>query len=129
MVIVFSSLSVFAQSRAEYAECMDKANTNYDMKVCTQAEYEAADKSLNAEYSSLMILLKKDTSQIGKTILDRMIKSQRAWITFRDAQCSAEAASIIGGTGETLTESLCLADMTRERAKKVREMYGSLSGI
>jgi uncharacterized protein YecT (DUF1311 family) len=63
-----------------------------------------------------MGVLKKDTSEEGKQIVERVIKAQRAWITLRDTTCDVEGIEMMNGTGEGLIIAGCLGKMTRERA-------------
>ena len=48
--------------------------------------------------------------------------SQRAWIAFRDAQCAFESSAMEGGTAAPLLFSGCAAQLTRERAKELRDL-------
>ena len=66
----------------EYLTCMDKSNGNTaEMTDCISAETARQDARLNENYKRLMSKLsakRKNTLQVA----------QRAWVKFRDANCS-----------------------------------------
>lgn len=98
--------------------CMDKAQSNVDMKQCSWDAYGAADKILNKVYAQQVATLKTpDDFGQNPEILRRLVVSERAWITFRDADCDYQGTSMIGGTGEGLVISECLVGKTISRVK------------
>ena len=100
--------------------CMDKAESNVAMKECSADAYEAADKILNQVYSSQVAALKKsDPVGDNQEILRRLIASEKAWISFRDADCEYQGTSMLGGTGESLVVSECNVEKTVSRAKQL----------
>jgi uncharacterized protein YecT (DUF1311 family) len=48
--------------------------------------------------------------------------AQRAWITFRDAACEAEAYAMQGGSAQPLLVFGCRARLTRARTEDLRVM-------
>ncbi|MDR3605841.1 MAG: lysozyme inhibitor LprI family protein [Oligoflexia bacterium] len=118
-----SVLADVASIRAEEKACLADAETNLDMKVCEGNTYQAADKELNATYQKLVAGLKAQAAkekgipdyESSAEILRRLIASERAWITFRDADCSFQATSMLGGTGEGLIYLSCEASTTLDR--------------
>jgi uncharacterized protein YecT (DUF1311 family) len=48
--------------------------------------------------------------------------AQRAWIAFRDAQCSYVAKSYEGGSMQPMQQGACLEALTRARTKQLRDM-------
>lgn len=54
------------------------------------------------------------------------IKPQRAWITFRDAECDAEYAIEAPGSNAEVMRTGCILDMTLERANKYSHALSSL---
>ena len=98
--------------------CMDKAQSNVDMKECSGNAYRAADKVLNQVYAQTVAGLKvPDLFQSNKEILRRLIASEKAWISFRDADCDLQGTSMLGGTGESLVISECYVEKTISRVK------------
>lgn len=114
--------SDIAQVEQATQKCLDNPE-NYStagMNGCLNEGYEAADKILNSYYRQLTSDLKrksgdKETDAYNAEILNRLIKSERAWIAFRDAQSSYEGTTMLGGSGETTTVLNSLYDMTKAR--------------
>lgn len=114
-------------------ECFEKAESNLAMKVCAGQKFSAADALLNKTYKQIIAQLDaviaqenaenlSGTERYGQETKDRLIKAQRAWINFRDANCVYEGASMLYGTGEPLVISSCLGRMTIERIVELIDM-------
>ena len=84
--------------------------TQAAMNTCAIQDYTKADAALNATYKKLIATLDKE--QLG-----RLKTAQRAWITFRDAQCRYETGVYEGGTIAPLVHSRCLTNLTEQRTK------------
>ncbi|UBH29550.1 lysozyme inhibitor LprI family protein [Aeromonas enteropelogenes] len=82
--------------------------TQAAMNICVMQDYTKADAKLNATYKKLVATLDKE--QLG-----RLKTAQRAWITFRDAQCRYEAGVYEGGSIAPLVYSSCLTNLTEQR--------------
>lgn len=123
--VLFTSTISFAK-KSEVSQCLDNATSNNAMKQCVFAEYDRQDKKLNVEYQELMASLKKDDSEEGKEILNRVIKAERAWITLRDTSCAVEGIEMMNGSGEGLIVGGCLGKMTRERVVYIMGLQKSL---
>lgn len=85
------------------------------MNICALQEYKQADAALNAAYQQLVTRL--DKAQLG-----RLKGAQRAWITFRDAQCRYEAGVYEGGSMAPLVHSSCLTQLTQQRTKDLNAL-------
>lgn len=84
------------------------------MNTCAFQDYQRADARLNAAYKKRVVVL-------DKAQLERLRTAQRAWITFRDAQCRYEAGVYEGGSMAPLVHSSCLTQLTEERTKVLVE--------
>ena len=105
--------------------CIDADSSNMNMKMCSGTAYEAADKVLNTVYAAAVAPMKGPKADAdSKEILDRIVTSERAWITYRDAECKLQGIDMLGGSGETLEISDCLYKMTSDRAKSLDAMFG-----
>lgn len=120
------SITSFAQ-KSVVDICLDKAANNMEMKMCVYDEYGRQDKKLNAEYKILVGNLKKDTSEEGIEIVNRIIKAQRAWISFRDTSCDVEGIDMLNGTGEGLIVGGCLGRLTGERVVYIMQLKKTLT--
>lgn len=94
-----------------------------EMTYCAGVDYEEADADLNALWPKIVAAAKENDEYVAEmardrgvpTTLEALRNAQRAWITFRDAQCEYEAYEVFGGTMQPMVGSLCLARLTRER--------------
>ena len=102
----------------QYAACVDKSGGNtWDMIQCDEVELKQQDDSLNKSYRALSAKL---TSQRRKQLVD----AQRAWISFRDANCNFYSDPD-GGQAARLAGSSCLLTATAERAREIQSLLES----
>ena len=80
------------------------------------SEFNKADKELNLVY----IKLKNNLGQIDRTAL---IEAQRAWITFRDSNCSfISQEKSEGGVISNKMNIACKTQTTLERIKELKSI-------
>ncbi|MGL4915460.1 MAG: lysozyme inhibitor LprI family protein [Aeromonas allosaccharophila] len=103
-------MAICVQASGDCKEPMTQAAMN----ICAMQDYTKADAELNAAYKKLAATLDKE--QLG-----RLKTAQRAWITFRDAQCRYEAGVYEGGSIAPLVHSSCLTKLTEQRTKDLIE--------
>ncbi|RUM23061.1 DUF1311 domain-containing protein [Rhizobium vallis] len=104
--------------------------TQSDMTSCEAARHETADKALNAQYKktrAAMAAIDKDLDGDMKGAEQALVKAQRAWIDYRDAECDAFGFQARGGTMEPMLVAGCLADVTDKRTKELKELEDSTS--
>jgi uncharacterized protein YecT (DUF1311 family) len=65
--------------------------------------------------------LRANTDIPAKATLSNLRQSERAWIAFRDADCSYQAMWEYGGTGAGLIDVDCQYQMTVQRIKSLRQ--------
>lgn len=122
-----NSKNDLARVARSYQACLDKADSNYAMKECTGNAYALADKILQRSYDGIVAGLKKRTGEEWQDrnnveTLNRLVASERAWITFRDAECDLQGTSMLGGTGESLVVMGCLYDETVKRVNAIEKL-------
>lgn len=115
-IAALAGISLLALTSAEpaRAECAD-AVTTVEMRACAAQEYEAADAELNAVYAQVK-------AAVSKEVMGYVREAQRAWIPFRDAACSAEAAPYAGGTIQPQIGTDCKTRLTQRRADDLRAL-------
>jgi uncharacterized protein YecT (DUF1311 family) len=86
--------------------------SQHDMNDQAAARYRIADRELNAVYARLIASASPDGRQ-------RLEKSQRAWIRFRDLDCEARAGSR-DGSFFPASINLCLEAVTDERTRTLK---------
>lgn len=109
-------------------ECDSNDTSNLMMKICVAADYQKADEKLNTIYKQMASSLKKENSEMSKEILSRLVKAQKAWVGFRDAECDLQATEMLGGTGEGLVALACLKDLTEKRVEELKNYKESFAG-
>jgi uncharacterized protein YecT (DUF1311 family) len=79
---------------------------------CIVAETSRQNTKLNENYKIL-------TSKISSKRKQSLLHAQRAWITFRDANCKFYADPE-GGTSARLSANECVLNATADRAKELK---------
>lgn len=109
--------SCFAQHmNAKDAPCQGPFSTAEETD-CFNTGLQTSDAQLNHLYQRIQTLVVGDE-------LTRLKDSQRLWIQFRDANCSAEQELYTGGSAASMVRLSCLEAMTRHRTEELKVMYG-----
>ena len=91
-LLAAGAVTVFAfGANAEDLDCKNPV-TQADMTACEQARQQTADKALNAQYKvtrAALAALDKDLDADMRGAEEALVKAQRAWVNFRDAECEA----------------------------------------
>ncbi len=99
---------------------MNVAVTTGDMKACQTAGLAEADARLNAAYRKAMDALPVDQQE-------KLRKSERLWITFRDADCGAFYGKDTG-TMASIQGGACMLDRSEQRIQNLAEFSNPLGG-
>ncbi|MGA7506910.1 MAG: lysozyme inhibitor LprI family protein [Erwinia billingiae] len=114
---VYSATNEYSSN---YSLCLNQANgASAEAVNCNRVETAVQDKRLNEEYRRYL-------ASINAALRTATIKSQRAWVTFRDAECDAEYAIEAPGSNAEVMRTACILDMTLERANKYSHALSSL---
>jgi uncharacterized protein YecT (DUF1311 family) len=95
--------------------CVDIAITA-DLTNCLSTASDKADAKLNSVYQEVRKNLEGEE-------LDRLVKTQRLWIQYRDANCAAEQNLYEGGSAKYAVHFACLEAMTRARTRELQITY------
>lgn len=109
--LVLAAASPLAAQQGK--EC-DDARTQSDMNLCATEQYQAADAEMNRAYTRLRAAIDAEERAA-------LLEAQRAWLRFRDAHCAFEAAGFRGGSMQPMVEANCLALVTRDRTKQLKD--------
>lgn len=94
-------------------DCSDPGNLpQQHMNFCAARTYERTDRAMNVAWKKL-----RATGAGRRGEGDPLLRAQKAWITFRDAQCEAETAQFEGGSIRPLLVSGCLERLTTLRTQ------------
>jgi uncharacterized protein YecT (DUF1311 family) len=90
--------------------------TTVGLVDCLSRSNALSDTQLNSVYQIIQKRLAPDDAR-------RLVETQRLWIKYRDANCSAERALYDGGTAAYPAYLGCLEAMTRARTKDLQVTY------
>jgi uncharacterized protein YecT (DUF1311 family) len=82
------------------------------LTACANSAYRRADADLNRTYGRVL-------ARVSAVDRAKLRTAQRAWLRFRDAQCTFEAAAYDGGSMQPMVKALCLESVTRARERQV----------
>lgn len=118
-------------------ECMTgepDGETTLGMMFCTLAENEAWDRLLNSTYVSIlegMHMLDADEAELFPEFANRadsLREAQRAWITWRDADCALEYAIWGAGSMRQIAGAACRLERTSDRTIFLRFLGAVMRG-
>jgi uncharacterized protein YecT (DUF1311 family) len=102
------------------------AQTQADLTAQAGADWKRADTAMNAQYRATMAFMKTMDGHAGvangPSYRQALLASQRAWLTFRDAQCVMQGYGYRGGSAEPMERLACRATLTRERTKQLKDL-------
>lgn len=102
---------------AQQVDCAN-AMAQVELTYCAEQDWLAADEGLNAAYKQARQMMREidawlPAAQQGAEA--QLRDAQRAWITFRDANCAAEGYQFHGGSAEQMVIYGCRARLTEAR--------------
>jgi uncharacterized protein YecT (DUF1311 family) len=116
--LILASLLLAAQE----PDCSDPQN-QAEMNQCAGRDAAEADEDLNLVYKQVVAHFEQmDRDSETTEGVKRLRAAQRAWVAFRDAQCSLAGYEALGGSMETLLVAGCEAELTKARAAELRVM-------
>jgi uncharacterized protein YecT (DUF1311 family) len=77
---------------------------------CANISLKASDAKLNQTFRALQ-------AKVSKPGKDKLQKAQRAWITWRDAQCDFNSSGSSDGSIHGMVLASCLDDLTKAQTK------------
>jgi uncharacterized protein YecT (DUF1311 family) len=100
-----------------------------EMNYCAEQDFERADAELNAVYRTAIAAAQQadrdyahDAGGAGDGTGEEatLREAQRAWVSFRDAQCRMESFEARGGSMQPMLDAGCRATLTRARTAELR---------
>lgn len=107
------------EKQAGNSPCESSTGTQTEANACARHKYKQADSGMNRVYEQLMAELAGFGSD-GKT-QNKLKQAQSIWLQYRSANCESEASIFEGGSIRPAVYYSCLASMTEERTKRMRE--------
>jgi uncharacterized protein YecT (DUF1311 family) len=110
---------------AELVQCLDSP-TGGEQKQCTQALFQNAAEEMKQAYAGAMEkAAEADARNSGSgdgSSSAAISESQRAWETYRDAECR-DVVGRGGGSGRMVWVFGCLAEKTRDRIRELNTSF------
>lgn len=125
----------------------DDPMVQQEMNWCAGQDYAAADAELNTQWKITAAIMKErdagmeaDFGPINPVTpredaaarmaytghFQTLLEAQRAWLSYRDAQCRLEGYAFLGGSAQPMIVSGCLAMLTRQRTQELRDLAETL---
>lgn len=119
LAAIFASMMIPAAYADNCADAEDQATLNQ----CAAQEYKAADAELNARFHEIRKRLVDDAAT-----RNLLRDSERAWVSFRDAECTFAASAAAGGSAYPMAYDACLTELTKERAARFQQYLSAEEG-
>ena len=127
-LIAAAAALIAGAAQAQEKDCK-YPQTQADMTSCEQDRYDTADKALNEQWKktrSQMADVDKNLQEKDRGGEKALLTAQRAWISYRDAECEAEGFQARGGSMEPMLVAGCLANLTEQRTKELKSLSDAL---
>ena len=113
---------------AEPDQVCDDPQTQMAMNTCASMDFEQADARLNEQWRETAEHMRaldagidrENDSQPGH--YETLLEGQRAWLSFRDAECRSEGFMARGGSMQPMLVSQCKAYLTELRTEQLRNL-------
>ncbi len=99
------------------------ATTQMELNQCAGATAKAADDELNSLYKQVRARLRGDDATTKL-----LVAAQRAWIAYRDAECTFAASGFLGGSIYPMVYAGCLESVTNARIEDFRRYLACEEG-
>jgi uncharacterized protein YecT (DUF1311 family) len=121
LLLALALQTSFDARAREYHCTAPETQSQLEMNMCAELDFERADLDLNRVYREEVESARQADREIERsdqraTSEAVLRQAQRAWLTFRDAQCTYEGyGEARGGSMEPMVYSACRSRLTRER--------------
>ncbi len=127
LILIVGSLPLLLESPETIAADCSNAPTTIEQNDCAAEKFRQVDRRLNRVYKRVLAKIATEDTRppFGRKAWKRaLIKAQKAWIAFRDADCrKLVEMEWQGGTGTTGAIYACMTDKTLTRIRELKERY------
>ena len=120
-IITTAYIFSFGATTEARADNCDTLKTQSEITACFGDDEKAADSTLNRLYQSLMHVLSDADKQ-------RLRDAQRAWISFRDKECTFRVAPYGDGSIAPSLTASCVTALTAQRVVDLRQQVNCEEG-
>ncbi|WP_315761086.1 lysozyme inhibitor LprI family protein [Sphingomonas sp. Y38-1Y] len=112
---------------AALAQQCGASGNQAELNACAASDYQQADKAMNAQWRVTLAKLRANDREngddgFGPPTAELLLKSQRAWLAYRDAECKLASQEARGGSMQPMLQSGCLARLTEARTMALKEL-------
>jgi uncharacterized protein YecT (DUF1311 family) len=109
-------IALLAFPSQAFAELCDDPQTQSDMNYCAKYHFDKADGALNDVYGRLKQGYAKYAAPKAA-----LIAAQRAWVSFRDAECKQDEVAVDGGSAAAMIVLDCKTRITDARTQQLQD--------
>jgi uncharacterized protein YecT (DUF1311 family) len=113
---ILSTVPAYGQHMNEKDSPCANVVITAELTDCLSRARDKADAKLNTVYKEVRSHLQAEDAE-------RLTKTQRLWLQYRDANCTAERDLYEGGTAKYPAYFACLESMTRARTRELQLTY------
>ncbi|CAG7857461.1 hypothetical protein MCAMS1_02295 [biofilm metagenome] len=120
---LFLLMMLYLSSQATMAVDCGKAITTPDINECASVEQEKVEVQLNAAYKKIIQKLdhpEPDFAEHYAVIKKDLVDAQRAWVKFREADCTAVYTLYRDGTIRNVMYIGCMQSRAEQRMKELK---------
>ncbi len=111
------------KAKADRPAICAKAVSTFELNQCSERAWQAAEAKLNAAFATAIVAIRKIDQEkpYDRDSWEKSLRaSQRAWASFRDADCKGLVPmSWSGGTGTTSSVLECMTTKTKIRTDEL----------
>ncbi len=113
--------TLFLTTNALALDC-SKAISTPDLNTCAKQDQKEVEAELNTVYKEVIRSLSGPDTELEKPseVKSALIKAQRAWVKFREADCNAVYLKHMSGTIRTVMYIGCMQSHAEQRIKALK---------
>ena len=121
--IAIAAISSLLQSSAWAADPCQTQSDTMEVNACAKQRFDEQDRLLNTTYQALLQALAttNDPGISGESPRALLIKAQRRWVEFRNADCKVKYQIYAGGTIRNVMFLSCMRERTAQRIKELAQ--------
>jgi uncharacterized protein YecT (DUF1311 family) len=108
--ILVAALVATSVVAANADDCDNAQGGQAGLNECYANAFKKSDAELNKLYKEIEGRLKSDPDTTKL-----LVTAQRAWVAFRDAECTFQSGGVSGGSAAPMIHSMCLDGLTQSR--------------
>ena len=110
---------------AQDFDCRSDTLNQNQMNQCAFADFERADRRLNAVYAKVRAAMRERDGELQpqwRGVEKSLVEGQRGWVAYRDGHCVVAGSHARGGSMEPLLVWGCKAALTGARTTELSEL-------